>query len=66
MNKSDILQQDHEQMVSLCKRMTPQERLLAYLRHSQLITQIYQAGIRYRSRPVASSGQKTRSTRGER
>ncbi len=48
--KSEILRKSHDDMISLCKRMKPEERLLAHYRLSQLIYQIYQAGVRYRKK----------------
>ncbi len=48
MKKSEILQKDHEDLISLYKRMKPEERLMAYFHHSQLVTQIYQLGVNYR------------------
>ncbi len=56
MRKSEILQKDHEDLLLLYKRMKPEERLMAYFRHSQLITQIYQAGVKYRSESHHHSG----------
>ncbi|MBI3318747.1 MAG: hypothetical protein HYZ90_06395 [Candidatus Omnitrophica bacterium] len=32
----------------MSRRMKPEERLLAYLQHSQLIHRIYDAGVRHR------------------
>ncbi len=64
MRPSGILQEDREQMIALCKRMTPHERLVAYVSHTQLITQMHQAGVRYRSRRIPSSHKnKKRNTR---
>ena len=48
MNTSEILQKDHEDMIALYQRMTPEERLLAFFHHSQLTHQMYRAGVRYR------------------
>jgi hypothetical protein len=48
--KSKILQKDRDDMIALCKRMKPEERLLAFYHHSRLISQIYEAGVRYRKR----------------
>ncbi len=39
-----------EDNVLLSKRMRPGERLVAYFHHSQLMSQIYQAGEDYRKR----------------
>lgn len=59
MKESEILKKDREDMSKLCKRMKPEERLMAYLNHSQLIQQIYQAGVRYRSGLLSSSKKKS-------
>lgn len=48
MTRSAIIQQDYEDMVRRSRRMTPEERLVAFFHHSQLIHQLYQAGARYR------------------
>lgn len=49
MNKSKLLQQDRDNLVARAKRMTPEERLTAFFHHSQLIYQLYQAGVKYRA-----------------
>jgi hypothetical protein len=49
MNRSKIAQKDRDDMLALCKRMTPEERLAAFFHHSQLVHQIYEAGVRSRS-----------------
>ncbi len=59
MRKSKILEKDREALVRLSKRLTPEQRLRAHLRHSQLISQIYQAGVRYRLGRSASPRKKT-------
>ena len=56
MRKSEILQKDHEDLLLLYKRMKPEERLMAYFHHSQLIAQVYQAGIKYRLESHHHSG----------
>ena len=52
MNPSEILQKDHEDMLRLCQRMKPEERLVAFFHHTQLTYQMYRAGVRYRSGSV--------------
>ncbi|MBI3010204.1 MAG: hypothetical protein HYY57_04395 [Candidatus Omnitrophica bacterium] len=49
MKKSKILQKDHEAILLLYRRMKPEERLVAYFNHSQLVNQIYLAGVNYRA-----------------
>ena len=55
MKKSKILQKDQEDLIALHKSMTPREKLVAHLNHSQLITQLYQAGVNFRSRSSKKS-----------
>lgn len=50
MKRLESFQQHSEEAVRLSKRLTPEERLVAFFNHSRLISQIYQAGVRYRSR----------------
>lgn len=50
MKGSKILKRDGEEIALLCKSMKPEERLVAYFQHSQLVHLIYQAGVSYRSR----------------
>ena len=57
MKKSEVLQKDREDMMLLYKRMKPEEKLVAYWQHSQLIYQMYQAGLDYRAGRVPPSGQ---------
>ena len=57
MSTSEILQKDHEDLIELHQRMKPEERLAAFFYHSQLIQQMYQAGMSYRSRSAPSSKQ---------
>lgn len=63
MKKSDILQKDHEDLLLLYQRMKPEERLVAYANHAQLMNQMYQAGVRYRSGLLPSSKRRTPRTR---
>ncbi len=60
MKKSEILQQDYDGLVLLSKRMTPEERLVAFFHHSRLIHQLYQAGARYRSAVPPPSKRRTK------
>jgi hypothetical protein len=48
MAQSEILQREHRDMIRRCQRMKPEERLVAYVRHSQLMHEVYQAGVRHR------------------
>jgi len=57
--KSALMQKDREEMIALCKRMTPEERLAAHYRCSQLAIQMHLAGVKYRAQhPVPSRKQK--------
>ncbi|MDP3723841.1 MAG: hypothetical protein Q8R91_10180 [Candidatus Omnitrophota bacterium] len=58
MRRSAIIQQDHEDMVRRSRRMTPEERLVAYANHAQLMNQMYQAGVQYRKGHLPSAKRK--------
>ncbi len=49
--ESKILQKNHEELVEICRAMSPEDRLLAFLNHSELVHQIYEAGVKYRKTP---------------
>jgi len=51
--ESKILQKNREELVEICRAMSPEDRLLAFLNHSQLIYQIYEAGVEHRKTPSA-------------
>ena len=63
MKPSKLLQQDHQEMVRLSKRMKPEERLVAYFHHSQLMYRMYEAGVRSRSRRSAAPTKKRSARR---
>ena len=46
--ESKILQKNREELVEICRAMSPEDRLSAFLNHSELIHQIYQAGVEHR------------------
>lgn len=48
MRRSKIVEEDREALSRLSQRIKPEERLVAYLRHTQLLHRLYQAGLRYR------------------
>jgi len=58
MKKSEVLHKDHDEMIALYKRMKPEERLVAFFNHSQLIHRLYQAGVGYRLRTLPPSNEK--------
>lgn len=55
MGPSRMLEKEHEEMIALCQRLTPEERLMAFFHHSQLVHQMYRAGVRYRAGTLPSS-----------
>ena len=59
MSESEILRRDYEEMIALHKRMSPEERLVAYFNHSRFLYQIYQVGVNYRSHLSPSAREKT-------
>ena len=38
--KSNILQQDHQELVKINQKLSPQERLVAFYHHSRLLCQL--------------------------
>ena len=63
MRRLTILQKEREALVQRLKRMTPEERLTAYARHSQLMHRMYQAGVKHRAGRVPSSKRKSPKSR---
>ncbi len=49
MRHSAIAQKKRKDMILRSKRMTPEQRLAAFLEHAELMAQLYQAGVRYRA-----------------
>ena len=62
MNASVIIQEDREELIRRCQRMTPEERLAAFAAHSQLMAQLHQAGVKYRAGRSRPSHRKRRRT----
>ena len=61
MSESELMRREHEEMTARHRRMTPEERLVAFFHHSQLVYQLYRAGVTYRARhPSASPRRKNR------
>jgi hypothetical protein len=48
MRRSKIAEEDREALARLSRRLTPEERLMAYMRHAELLHRLYQAGLRHR------------------
>ncbi len=55
MKVSPLLRKGHEEMIALYKRMKPEEKLMAFFNHSQLMNQLYQAGVGYHKKTMPSS-----------
>ncbi len=49
-NNSAIINKKRKELIRMHQRMTPEERLKAYVMHCQLLDQIYQAGKTFRSK----------------
>ena len=60
MNASAIIQEDREELIRRCQRMTPEERLAAFAAHSQLMAQLPHAGVKYRAGRSRPSHRKQR------
>ena len=63
MRRSAVMRRDREEMIRRARRMTPEERLEAFLHHSELLAQMYQAGVRYRAERPSLRTRKRRSKR---
>lgn len=59
MRRSKIIEDDRNTLSRLSRRLKPEERLAAYLRHSELLHHLHQAGLRYRTTRALS--RKTRA-----
>ena len=58
MRQSAIIRQDRADLIRRARRMTPEERLEAFVRHTKLINQVYEAGVKYRASRLTSSKRK--------
>lgn len=47
--KSALLQKDREELLALSRRLTPEERLVAFYEHSRLVAQMALAGVKHRA-----------------
>ena len=56
--KSKISKTQHDDIIRICKRMKPAERLVAFFNHSRLMMQIYQAGVDFRHHSPNAPNQK--------
>jgi|GEM_PF-5860389 len=50
MKVSTIITKDYEALIKLCKKMKPQERLVAFYNHSRLLNQVQEAGRKFRAK----------------
>ncbi len=41
---SNVLKKNREAMIKMYQKMTPEQRLVAFLNHSRLVHKLYQAG----------------------
>ncbi|MBI4597138.1 MAG: hypothetical protein HY737_01870 [Candidatus Omnitrophica bacterium] len=48
--RSRVNQQARDELVELCKRLTPNQRLAAFATHSRLMMSLFKSGERYRAR----------------
>ena len=55
MKQSAMMRRDREELIRRARRMTPEERLVAFVRHSRLMTEMYRAGVRYRAKRALPS-----------
>lgn len=54
MRRSRMLESDREDLIARCRRLSPEARLTAFFRHSQLMHEMYRAGASYRAGALAS------------
>lgn len=48
MKSSKISEIQNDLNIKICKAMKPEERLVAFVNHSRLVMQMYQAGVNFR------------------
>ena len=56
--RSKIMESKRLALVETERRMTPKQRLEAYVRHSQLVMEFYNAGVRDRAATFCASSDK--------
>lgn len=56
--KSKISEIQNGHNIKICKSMKPEDRLIAFVNHSRLVMQIYQAGVDFRVRSKNSFKQR--------
>lgn len=50
--ESKLARQLRDELLAAMERLTPEERLRAFLAHCRLVSELYEAGRRHRSRPT--------------
>jgi hypothetical protein len=53
MRRSTLMQRDRAELIRRARRMRPEERLVAFLHHCELLAQMAQAGVRDRAREAS-------------
>jgi hypothetical protein len=56
--ESRLARQAEAALLDTMRRMTPEQRLDAFLEHCQLVMELYDAGRRHRARPAQATGEK--------
>ena len=60
--RSKLAEQSRSEMIELCRKMSPAERLQAFVNHSRTLAEIYRAGaVVRRQRQIAPERPKTAS-----
>jgi hypothetical protein len=57
-HRSKLAQEAERELVEATQRLTPEERLNAYLVHCQLVMELYQTGQKLRASPEESPARK--------
>jgi hypothetical protein len=52
--RSKLADESRKALITEAKRLTPEERLRAFVRHSKLVTELHNAGKKARSKPRGS------------
>jgi len=55
--ESRLARQAEAALLDTMRRMTPEQRLDAFLEHCQLVMELYDAGIQLRAKPVQATGE---------
>jgi hypothetical protein len=60
--KSKTLEKDRQDLITLARQMTPEERLVAYVNHCRQVGRLHQAGVRSRKLGAAARSTIIRKT----